>query len=81
MSQWVTANTASRLGAGSKDYELVLPPVSDDEAAFSHPLFSPERPSGYYLAKGVKKFGSWHPPDGFKYNQEPSIPYDELTKR
>lgn len=81
MSQWVSVNTASRLGAGSKDYELVLPPVSDDEAAFSHPLFSPERPSGYYLAKGIKKFGSWHPPDGYKYNQEPSVPYEELTER
>jgi len=81
MSQWITVNTCSRLGAGSKDYELVLPPVSDDEARFCFPRFSPERTSGYYLAKGVKKFGSWLPPSGFKYNQEPSVPLKELNKR
>jgi uncharacterized Fe-S center protein len=81
MSQWVTANTAARLGAGSKEYELVQPPVSDDEAAFCYPRFSPEKPSGWYLAKAVEKFGSWIPEDGFRYNREPSIPYSELEKR
>jgi len=81
MSQWVTANTAARLGAGSKEYELVQPPVSDDEAAFCYPHFSPERPSGYYLGKGVEKFGGWVPEGGFRYNMEPSIPYSELEKR
>jgi len=81
MSQWVTANTAAGRGVGSKDYELIQPPVSDDEAAFCYPAFSPERPSGYYLAKGVAKFGTWIPEGGFKYNKTPSIPYDDLTKR
>jgi hypothetical protein len=81
MSQWVTANTAARLGVGSKEYELVKPAVSDDEAAFCFPAFSPEKPSGWYLAKGVEKFGSWIPEGGFKYNREPSVPYDVLTKR
>jgi uncharacterized Fe-S center protein len=81
MSQWVTANTCSRLGSGSTEYELVVPPVSDEETKFVYPRFSPERPSGYYLAKGVKKFGTWLPPGGFKYNREPSVPFNELTKR
>lgn len=80
-SQWVTANACARLGSGSTDYELVAPPVSDDEAKFVYHRFSPERPSGYYLAKGIEKFGTWLPLGGFKYNSEPSVPYDELTKR
>jgi uncharacterized Fe-S center protein len=81
MSQWVTANACARLGSGSKDYELVVPPVSDEETKFVYPRFSPERPSGYYLAKGIKKFGTWLPEGGFKYNSEPSVPFEELTKR
>lgn len=81
MSQWVTANACSRLGSGSTDYEQVVPPVSDEETKFVHPRFSPERPSGYYLAKGVKKFGTWLPEGGFMYNSEPSVPFEELTKR
>jgi uncharacterized Fe-S center protein len=80
MSQWVTINTCSHLGSGSKDYELEVPPVSEDEAAFCYPRFSPEHPSGYYLAKGVEKFGTWLPPGGFKYNSEPSVSYEELAK-
>jgi hypothetical protein len=59
----------------------VVPPVSEDEAGFCYPRFSPERPSGYYLAKGVEKFGSWIPPEGFRYNREPSVPIEKLTKR
>ena len=81
MSQWVSANACSRLGVGSTDYELILPPVSDDEAAFCFPRFSPERPVGHYLAKGVEKFGTWLPEGGYRYNREPSVPFDELTKR
>jgi len=81
MSQWVTANTCSRLGTGSKEYELVLPPVSDDESKFCYPRFSPEHTSGYYLAKGIAKFGTWLTPGGFKYNTKPAVPYEELTKR
>jgi len=80
-SQWVTVNACSRLGAGSKDYELVVPPVSDEEARFCHPMFSPETPSGHYLAKGLEKFGSWTPPGGFKYNMTPAVPYEELASR
>jgi uncharacterized Fe-S center protein len=81
MSQWVTANACNKLGSGSKEYELVIPPVSDDEAAFCHPMFSPERPSGYYLAKGLEKFGSWTPPGGFKFNAKPSMTIEQLSKR
>ena len=81
MSQWVTPNSAAGRGVGSKEYELIEPPVSDDEAAYCFPAFSPERPSGYYLAKGVAKFGTWIPEGGFKYNKAPSIPFDDLTKR
>jgi uncharacterized Fe-S center protein len=81
MSQWVTINTCEKLGSGSKKYELVIPPVSDDESLFCFPRFSPEKPSGYYLSKGVEKFGSWLPPDGFKYNSMPSISYEELSKK
>jgi hypothetical protein len=81
MSQWVTINTCARLGAGSKEYELIMPPTSDDEAQFCFPRFDPEHPSGYYLSKGVQKFGTWIPEGGFKYNKEPSIPYQELTER
>lgn len=65
MSQRVSANTCSRLGSGSKEYELVLPPVSDIEADYCFPRFSPERPIGHYLAKGVKKFGTWIPEGGY----------------
>ena len=80
-SQWVTVNTCSRLDAGSKDYELVAPPVSDEESRFCHPMFSPETPSGHYLGKGLEKFGSWLPPGGFKYSRAPAVPYEELTGR
>lgn len=81
MSQWVTANVCNHLGSGSKEYELVIPPVSDNEADFCHPIFSPERPSGYYLAKGMEKFGSWTPPGGFKYRAKPSMTIEQLSKR
>ena len=81
MSQWVTANTCARLGIGSMDYELVEPAVSEDEAAFCYPAFTPEHPSGWYLAKGVAKFGSWVPEGGFDYNKKPSVSFEELSKR
>ena len=81
MSQWVTPNSTAGRGVGSKEYELIEPPVSDDEDAYCFPAFSPERPSGYYLAKGVAKFGTWIPDGGFNYNKAPSIPFDDLTKR
>jgi uncharacterized Fe-S center protein len=81
MSQWVTANSAVGRSVGSKEYELIEPPVSDDEAAYCFPAFSPKRPSGYYLAKGVAKFGTWIPEGGFKYNKAPSILFTDLTKR
>ena len=81
MSQGITANTCSRLRRGSMEYELVEPLVSEDEAAFAHPLFSPETPSGYYLAKGLRKFGSWTPPGGFKYRDKPKVSIEELSKR
>lgn len=81
MSQWITANTCHHLGIGSKEYELVEPPVSEDEAAFCHPLFSPERPSGYYLAKGLEKIGTWTPPGGYKYRDKPLKTVESLSKR
>jgi uncharacterized Fe-S center protein len=81
MSQWITANTCAHLGSGSKDYELVTPPVSSDEAAFAHPLFGPETPSGQYLARGMERFGGWTPPGGFKYNKKPTLPIEQLSKR
>ncbi len=81
MSQWVTANSAAGRGVGSKEYELIEPPVSEDEAAYCFPAFSPEHPSGYYLAKGVAKFGTWIPDGGFKYNREPSVAFEALSKR
>ena len=81
MSQWITANTCVHLGSGSKDYELVVPPVSGDEAKFAHHLFSPERPSGWYLGKAMEKFGTWTPPGGYKYNPKPTVSIEELSKR
>jgi uncharacterized Fe-S center protein len=81
MSQWVTANAAAGRGVGSKEYELIEPPVSDDEAAFCFPAFSPERPSGYYLGKGVAKFGTWIPEGGFKYNKAPLKSFETLSSR
>jgi hypothetical protein len=81
MSQWITPNTCSVLGVGSKKYELVLPPVSEDEAAFSHPLFKPDKPSGHWLGKAMVEFGGWTPPGGYKYNDAPRIPLEELSKR
>ena len=81
MSQWITANKCVHLSSGSKDYELVTPPASDNEAAFAHPMFSPETPSGHYLAKGMERFGGWTPPGGFKYNKKPTLPIEELGKR
>jgi hypothetical protein len=81
MSQWITPNTCSILGAGTKEYELIEPLVSEDEAAFCHPMFSPETPSGYYLSKGINKFGTWTPPGGYKYYREPKVSLTELSKR
>ncbi len=81
MSQWITPNTCSRLGAGSKDYELVQPPVSGDESAFSHPLLKPASPSGYWLGKALPRFGGWTPPGGYKYNDAPQVPVEELSRR
>ena len=81
MSQWITPNTANALGAGSKEYEIIEPPVAEDEALFVHPMFSPEKPSGQYLAKGLKKFGTWTPPGGYKYHDQPKISIEELSER
>jgi hypothetical protein len=58
-----------------------MPPVSDDDAKFCYPKFSPERPSGRYLAKGFERIESILPEGGFKYNSKPSIPLEELTSR
>ncbi|MEM3056564.1 MAG: DUF362 domain-containing protein, partial [Candidatus Bathyarchaeia archaeon] len=80
-SQWMTVNTCSRLGIGSKDYELIVPPVSDEEEKFCFPRFSPQHPSGYYLSKVIEKIGSWIPKAGFKYNDKPPIPIEELASR
>jgi uncharacterized Fe-S center protein len=81
MSQWITPNTCSKLGSGSKEYELIEPALSEDETAFCHPMFTPEKPSGYYLSKGIDKFGTWTPPEGYKYHQEPKFSLTELSKR
>jgi hypothetical protein len=81
MSQWVSANTCEHHNAGSKEYELLTPLVSEDESAFCHPWFSPEKPSSYYLAKGLKKVGTWVPPGGFNYNEKPLRTIKELSKR
>ena len=81
MSQWVTANTCAHLGIVSMEYELIEPSLSEDEAAFCYPAFTPEHPSGWYLAKGVAKFGSWVPKGGFDYNKKPLVSFKELSKR
>ncbi len=81
MSQWISPNACSLLGAGSKDYELVIPEVSGDEAAFTHPLLKPENPAGKQLGEAMKRFGGWMPPGGFKYNDCPIVSLDELRKR
>lgn len=81
MSQWVTANACVLLGSGSKEYEIIQPPVSEDEAAFSHPLLKPSHPSGYWLGKAIPGFGGWTPPGGYKYNDKPRVPVEELAKR
>ena len=81
MSQWITVNTCSELGSGSKDYEIIRPEVSEDEAAFAHPSFSPERPSGYYLGKVMEKTNSWSPTGGFKYHDKPKLTIEELSNR
>jgi uncharacterized Fe-S center protein len=81
MSQWITPNTCNALGVGSKEYELLLPPVSEDESAFSHPHFKPEEPSGHWLGKAMAKFGGWMPPGGYKYNDTPRISLEQLSKR
>jgi hypothetical protein len=81
MSQWVTANTANDRGVGSKEYELIEPPVTEDEATFCYPAFNPKHPSGYYLAKGVAKFKTWIPEGGFKYNKRPTVTYENLSKK
>jgi len=81
ISQWITPNTCAHLGAGSKEYEIIQPPVSDNEAAFVHPMFNPETPSGRYLGKAMQKIGTWVPPGGYKYKDEPSVSIKELSKR
>jgi uncharacterized Fe-S center protein len=81
MSQWISPNACSQLGAGSKDYELVTPEVSGDEAAFTHPLLKPENPAGKQLGEAMKRFGGWTPLGGFKYNDSPKVSLDELRKR
>jgi uncharacterized Fe-S center protein len=81
MSQWITPNACNLLGIGSKDYELVIPPASSDESAFSHPLLKPEHPSGRWLGEAMTRFGGWTPPGGFKYNDAPKVPIEQLSKR
>ena len=81
MSQWITANTCARLGIGSKEYELIMPPVSDDEAAFAYHMFSQEKPSGYYLGKDIERLKTLLPKGGFKYNPKPSVTLEELSRR
>jgi uncharacterized Fe-S center protein len=81
MSQWITPNACNLLGAGSKNYELVLPPISGDESAFSHPLLKPDHPSGKWLGEAMTHFGGWTPPGGFKYFDSPKVSIEELSKR
>jgi hypothetical protein len=81
LSQWITANTCSIHGAGSKEYELIEPPLTEDEASIANKLFSPGRPSGWYLGKVMEKAKAWTPPGGFKYNNKPKRSIDELSIR
>ena len=81
MSQWITPNACNLLGVGSKDYELVVPPISSDESAFSHPLLKPEHPSGQWLGEAMTHFGGWTPPGGFKYYDSPKVSIEELSNR
>ncbi len=80
-SQWITPNACSYLGVGSKDYELVVPPTSKDEAAFIHSMFSPEHPSGKWLGEAMARFGGWTPPGGYKYHDQPQVPVEQFSKR
>ena len=82
MSQWITPNTCSVLG-------LRLKRIRANRATGRrrmrhpsvHPMFSPEKTSGHYLAKGMKKFGTWTPPGGYKYHDKPKVSVEELSKR
>jgi len=81
MSQWISPNACDLLGAGSKDYELVTVEPSSDESAFTHPLMTPENPSGKQLGAVMKHFGGWTPPGGFKYRDSPTVSIESLSKR
>ena len=81
MSQWITPNACSLLGAGSKEYWLVTPQPSTREEGFAHPMFTPEKTAGYYLSKLLEKGDPWTPPGGYKYHDKPRVPIEELGKR
>jgi hypothetical protein len=81
MSQWITANTCLAHGVGSKEYELVEPELTEDEASIANKAFSQGRPSGWYLNKVMEKANSWNPPGGFKYVDRPRITIEELSKK
>ena len=81
LSQWITANTCSFHGAGTKEYQLIEPELAEDEASIAHRIFAPGKPSGWYLGKVMEKVGSWNPPGGFKYNSKPTLSVEELSRR
>jgi uncharacterized Fe-S center protein len=81
LSQWITANTCCFHGAGNKEYQLVEPELTENESAIAHNIFTPGKPSGWYLGKVMKKTNKWNPPGGFKYKSKLKLSIEELSKR
>lgn len=81
LSQWITPNVCVIHGAGTKEYELVEPELTEDEASIANKIFSPGRPSGWYLNKVMEKAGAWTPPNGFQYNEKPRLTIEQLSKK
>lgn len=80
LSQWIQANACEHLGVGTKEYELVEPPVPSEEERFWFPKLSLDKPAGYFFRKRFK-IESIIPPGGFNWNPEPRLTIEELSKR
>jgi len=81
ISQWIQINVCDELGVGTKNYDLLLEPVSKEWWKFCFPKYRDlKKPPSYYFRKYFAD-EPLVPPKGFKWKAKPRISVDQLSKR
>jgi uncharacterized Fe-S center protein len=81
ISQWIQINVCDELGVGTKNYDLILEPISKEWWQFCFPKYRDlKKPPTYYFRKYFAE-EPLVPPKGFKWKDKPRLSVDKLSKR